>query len=76
MARTLASFDEVRAQGGVTAMQVRHGIDDPNHVAVDLEFATAAEARSYRAFLETRVWPNSPHLGGGIPETRLLDRLA
>jgi len=73
---TFASFDEVRTNAGVTAVQVRHSLEDPGSLAIDLEFGTADEARSFREFLESTVWPNSPHLGGSTPETRILEPLA
>ena len=73
---TFSSFDEVRTAAGVTAVQVRQGVDDPASLAIDLTFATTEEARSFREFLETTVWPNSPHLGGTIPETRILEPLS
>jgi hypothetical protein len=72
---TFSSFDEIRANAGVTATRVRHGADDPSLLAIDLTFASAAEARSFREFLETQVWPGSPHLGGTNPETRILEPL-
>jgi hypothetical protein len=73
---TFSSFDEVRTKAGVTAVQVRQSLEDPNALAIDLEFGSADEARSFREFLETQVWPNSPHLGGTVPETRILEALA
>ena len=71
-----SAFDELRAQGGVTSVQTRHRVDDPNHVAIDLEFGTTEEARAFQQLLETQVWPSSPHLGGTTPETLLLEPLA
>jgi hypothetical protein len=73
---TFTSFDEVRTKAGVTAVQVRHSVEDPSYLAIDLEFGSTAEARAFREFLETTVWPNSPHLGGGTPESRILEPLA
>lgn len=73
---TFASFDEIRAKAGVVTTRVRHGVEDPQHLAIDLEFGSADEARSFREFLETQVWPNSPHLGGTTPEVRMLEPLA
>ena len=70
---TFSTFEEFRSQGGVTSVSVRHGVDDPSLVAVDLEFGSTAEARSFLELLETQVWPNSPHLGGGIPQSRILE---
>lgn len=69
---TFRSFDAVRAQGGVTAMQVRHGVDDPNEVAIDLEFDAVEQATSFLGYLETEIWPSSPHFTG-TPSTRLLE---
>lgn len=71
---TFRSFDDFRAQGGVTAVQVRHGVEDPNYVTVDLEFESAEEARAFLAQLETRIWPNSPHFEGS-PTTHLLETI-
>lgn len=72
---TFRSFDEIRTRGGVTSTTVRHAVGDPRHVAVDLEFASADEARAFLEFLETQVWPNSPHLTG-TPSTSLLEPVA
>jgi hypothetical protein len=73
---TFSTFDEIRATAGVTATHVRHSVDDPQFLAIDLEFGSADEARSFRDFLATQVWPNSPHLGGTTPEARILEPLA
>jgi hypothetical protein len=70
---TFSSFSEVRAQGGVTATRVRRAVDEPNHVAVDLDFETVDEARSFLELLETKIWPGSPFLAGGTPQTSLLE---
>ena len=69
---TFTSFADFRAQGGVKSTTVRRGIDDPNRVAIDLEFATPDEARSFLGHLETEIWPNSPHFIG-VPTTHLLE---
>ena len=66
------SFDAFRAEGGVTSCSVRHGVDDPAYVAVDLEFDSADEARAFLQRLETEVWPASTHLDG-TPTSRLLE---
>lgn len=68
-----SSFEEVRTRGGVTATHVRH---DGDFVVVDLEFAAADEAASFLDFLETQVWPSSPHLEGVAPTSRILEPLA
>jgi hypothetical protein len=70
--RTFESFSEFRAQGGVTGLTVRHGVDDPNLVAVDLEFGTTAEAQAFLERLERDVWPSSPHLTT-TPDARVLE---
>jgi hypothetical protein len=69
---TFTSFAEVRAKGGVTDVQVRHDPDHPTHVAIDLEFGSLDKARSFLGFLETEIWPNSPHFSV-MPTRRLLD---
>jgi hypothetical protein len=71
---TFRSFDDFRAQGGVTSVQVRHGVDNPNFIAVDLEFGSAEQARSFLVQLETQVWPNSSHFDG-TPTTYILETL-
>lgn len=69
---TFRSFDDFRAEGGVKAVQVRHGVDDPNYVAVDLEFDSADQARAFLGRLQHEILPNSPHFDG-TPTTRLLE---
>lgn len=71
---TFRSFDDFRAQGGVTAVQVRHGVEDPNYIAVDLEFDTVEKARAFLGQLETRIWLNNPHFEG-TPTTRILETI-
>ena len=55
----------------MTACPVRHGVDDPNFVAIDLEFDTAEQARAFLERLQTEIWPNNPHFSG-TPTTYLL----
>jgi hypothetical protein len=71
---TFRSFDDFRARGGVTAVHVRHGVDDPNYIAVDLEFESVEQARAFLAQLETQIWPNAPHFDG-TPTTRILETI-
>ena len=71
---TFRSFDDFRAKGGVTAVQIRHGVDNPNYIAVDLEFDTAEQARAFLGQLETRVWPNNPHFDGA-PTTHIFETI-
>jgi hypothetical protein len=72
---TFRSFDDFRAQGGVRATGVRHGVEDPNLVAVDLEFDTPEQARSFLRRLETEIWPNSPHIDS-TPAVLLLESVS
>ena len=69
---TFNAFADFRTQGGVQTCAVRHGIEDPNYVAVDLEFDTTEQARSFLGRLQTEIWPNSPHLTGE-PTTLILE---
>lgn len=71
---TFRSFDDFRAQGGVTAVQVRHAVGDPNYIAVDLEFDTVEQARAFLGQLERQIWPNSQHFEGA-PTTRILETI-
>jgi hypothetical protein len=71
---TFRSFDDFRAQGGVKTVQVRHGVDNPNYIAVDLDFASVQQARAFLGQLETKIWPNSPHFDS-IPTTHILDTI-
>lgn len=61
---TFRTFDEARTRGGVTDTQVRHAVDDPQHVAVDLCFGDVEQATTFLGFLRDQVWPTSPHLVG------------
>ena len=69
---TFRSFDDFRAKGGVKAVQVRHGVDNPNYIAVDLDFESVAQARAFLGQLETQIWPNAPHFDG-VPTTHVLE---
>src|SRR5687768_12695751 len=69
---TFNSFADFRTQGGVTAQTVRHGVDDPNVVAIDLELDTIEDARALLQRLETEIWPSSPHFTG-TPTTAILE---
>jgi hypothetical protein len=69
---TFNTFDDFRTSGGVKTTTVRRGIENPDFVAVDIEFDDAERARSFLTQLETQVWPNSPHLEGR-PTVHLLE---
>lgn len=66
------SFADVRSQGGVTSVAVRRGVDDRNHVAIDLGFGDAESARAFLGFLRADVWPAAPVLRGE-PIAHVLD---
>lgn len=70
--QTFRSFDDFRAEGGVKTVQVRHGVDNPNFVAIDLGFDSVEQARAFLGQLEKKIWPNSPHFEG-IPITHILE---
>ncbi len=68
-------FASRRKEGGVLREVVRQPVDDPHYVLIDLDFATAEEARGFQTFLETQVWStpaNSPALVGS-PRVRIVE---
>lgn len=67
-------FHDVRSRAGVQRVRVQQPVDDPRYVVVDLDFATAAEARSFERFLCDHVWSSpakAPALAGS-PRTLVL----
>jgi hypothetical protein len=48
-------FERFRADSGVRSYRLSRKVEDGNQVAVDLEFATAAEATAFRGALE-QIW--------------------
>lgn len=68
---TFQSFEDFRAEGGVKAVKIRHAVDDPNYVSVDLEFDDVEQARAFLSQLEAQIWPNSPHFDG-VPTSHIL----
>jgi len=71
-------FAGARHNAGVRAQRVQRPVDDPKYVVIDLDFDTAAEARSFQGFLIARVWAdpeNSPGLAG-TPESMILEPVA
>ena len=67
-------FAEIRTRAGVRDHRVQQPVDDPHHVVVDLDFATAAEAERFLAFLRSEVWgspQNAPALAGA-PQAMVL----
>ena len=72
-----AVFDgsqERRVVGRVRRYQVYRPIEDPNFVAVDLEFDSRAEAEAFKLGLEA-LWrsPQAAPLLGGAPRARIVD---
>jgi len=68
------SFAEARAQAGVEATRIRHPIDDPSYLFIDLDFETEERAVAFRQFLFDVVWSNSsasPALAGAPTATVL-----
>ena len=72
-----ATFDggqERREVGRVRRYQVYRPVDDPNYIAVDLEFDSRAEAEAFKLGLE-EMWrsPQAALVLGGIPRARIVD---
>jgi hypothetical protein len=62
-----------RASGGVRSYRVARLADDPNHVVVDLEFETIAEAEAFGEKLRA-LWSDAgPRLGLESPTARVLE---
>lgn len=72
-----AVFDgaqERREVGRVRRYQVYRPVDDPNYIAVDLEFDSRVEAEAFKLGIE-KLWqsPQAAPLLGGIPRARIVD---
>lgn len=72
-----AAFDRdpvQRAASGVRRYQIYRPVDDPNYIAVDLEFDNRNEADAFRLALEA-LWrsPQAAPALGGIPRVRIVD---
>ncbi len=68
------AFAEARAAAGVEQQRVRHPLDDPHYVVIDLDFPTTETAEAFLAFLRAHVWSTpaaSPALVGA-PQARVL----
>ena len=71
-------FAEARRNAGVRAQRIQRPVDDQKYVVIELDFDSAAEARSFQGFLTTQVWvnpENSPGLAG-TPELMVLEPAA
>lgn len=72
-----AGFAEARSTAGVVAERIHQPLDDAAYIYVELDFDHAAQAESFKQFLETRVWASpeaSPGLGG-TPRARVLQEV-
>jgi hypothetical protein len=72
-----AAFDRDpahREASGVRRYQIYRPIDDPDYIAVDLEFDDQARAEAFKAALE-EVWrsPQARPALGGSPRVRIVD---
>ena len=75
-----AAFDRDpvgREGSGVRRYRIFRPIDDPNYIAVDLEFDDAPRAEAFRAALEN-MWRSpqaAPALGGATPRSRIVEEV-
>jgi hypothetical protein len=72
-----AAFDRDpvgREASGVRRYQIYRPIDDPNFIAVDLEFDSRGEADAFKLALE-QLWrsPQAAPALGGAPRVRIVD---
>lgn len=72
-----AVFDSASARreaGGVRRYRIVRPIDDPNYVALDLEFDDTSQAEAFRAWLED-LWgsPQAATVLGGTPRARIVE---
>jgi hypothetical protein len=73
-----AAFDRDpvrREASGVTRYRIYRPIDDPNYIAVDLEFDDRDKAVAFEQALQT-LWRSpqaAPALGGATPRARIVD---
>jgi hypothetical protein len=72
-----AAFDRDpihREASGVRRYQIYRPIDDPNYIAVDLEFDSRGEAEAFKLALE-ELWrsPQAAPALGGTPRARVVD---
>jgi hypothetical protein len=70
-------FAEARAKGGVIGDRIRHPIDDPNHLIIELDFSTREQAEASRQYLANVVWSSAEASPAvlGHPTTKVLEPL-
>ncbi len=63
-----------REAGGVRRYQIYRPVEDPNYIAVDLEFDTQGDAEAFKLGLEA-LWrsPQAAPALGGTPRARIVD---
>lgn len=63
-----------REASGVRSYQIYRPVDDPNFIAVDLQFEGQPEAEAFKAALE-ELWrsPQAAPALGGLPRVRIVD---
>ena len=57
-------FAAERENAGVRRHHIQQLIDDPNYIVIDLDFDTAGEAKSFLAFLQSKVWASPGNAPG------------
>lgn len=64
----------LRARHGVRGYDIRHPVDDPNYVMIDLAFDTASAAEGFLVQLH-KIWqtPEASPALVGAPLTRILE---
>ncbi|MCS7006852.1 MAG: hypothetical protein RMM28_06265 [Thermoleophilia bacterium] len=62
-----------REAGGVTGYRIFRLVGDPNHVVIDLEFETIAEAEAFGEKLRALWETAGPRLGLESPTARVLE---
>ncbi|HKY15297.1 MAG TPA: hypothetical protein VJM33_10270 [Microthrixaceae bacterium] len=65
---------EERRARDVRSTAVRHAVDDPSQVVIDLDFDSRADADRYLAFVREEVWKDNPVLVG-TPRASILEPL-
>jgi hypothetical protein len=74
-----AAFDRdpvQREASGVTSYRIYRPIDDPNYIAVDLEFDDQGRAEAFERALQN-LWrsPQAAPALGGTPRARIVDTI-
>lgn len=62
-----------RRAGGVRRYRIYRAVDDPNYVALDLEFDDQASAESFRSAFEHLCSPQAAGAPGATPHMRIVN---